>query len=329
MRCSRNGRGSQQRMTDMPASGRSPETIRKELVQLLENFSEELRNPDVRRKVRALIPAYHQLRALGSSLVSTDQLSGRERILAYFLKYVGKVIDGDELLVVSGIGEWARRVRELRVEFGWNIVSGVTAKELGADELEELGKRLTIDGVDVTEMTPDQYVMMTDTQDREAAHRWNLANSIRGGSGAVRDKILQFLRANAGKPVSGEELRYVAKDRSEWARRVRELRTEFGWAVVTKTTGRPDLPVGAYVLEQDRQTPAHDRRIPDPVRVSVLARDNYRCQQCGWHHDLWNRSDARHLELHHRQHHARGGRNTSENLVTLCNICHDEIHRRG
>jgi hypothetical protein len=33
-----------------------------------------------------------------------------------------------------------------------------------------------------------------------------------------------------------EELKYLAKDKKEWARRVRELRTEQGWPIVTKKT---------------------------------------------------------------------------------------------
>jgi len=90
--------------------------------------------------------------------------------------------------------------------------------------------------------------------------------------------------ASKGKPVTGEELKYLAKDRNEWPRRARELRTEEGWAVATKQSGRPDLPVGVYMLEQERQAPEHDRHIPDPVRVVVLKRDNFGCQEkgCGW-----------------------------------------------
>ncbi len=107
----------------------------------------------------------------------------------------------------------------------------------------------------------------------DAAHRWRIANEIRKKKLGVRDKILEYMRRNVGKHITGEELRYIANDRSEWARRVRELRTEFGWPITTKSTGRPDLPVGVYALEQDRQSPPHDRKIPDSVRREVLRRD--------------------------------------------------------
>lgn len=208
-------------------------------------------------------------------------------------------------------------MRELRVQFGWSIASGVTIKEMGEDELPEGFKH----------MRPNEYVLQSIKPDRDAAHRWHVANTIRKERGSVRDKILKFLRVNVGRPVTNEELRYVSGEKTEWARRVRELRTEHGWPIATKTTGRPDLDIGVYILQADRQSPKHDRRIPDDVRRSVLRRDGYRCTMCGWSHKEWNPSDPRHLELHHVTHHVRGGANVKENLKTLCNVCHDKVHR--
>jgi hypothetical protein len=171
-------------------------------------------------------------------------------------------------------------------------------------------------------------ILISESEDREAAHRWNVANQIRKRKSGVRDKILEYFKVNVGKPVTGEELRYVANDTKEWARRVRELRTEFGWMVVTKQTGRPDLPIGVYILDSLRQLPPHDRNISDIVRVEVLSRDKYRCVECGWHHGMATPSDPRHhLELHHLHQHAQGGLNTAENLITVCNVCHDSLHR--
>ena len=222
-------------------------------------------------------------------------------------------------MVVSGIQDYPRRVRQLRVEFGWPIASGVTIKEL-----LDSGEEPSIEGL--KEMNPSEYILLNDEQDRDAALRWNLANKIRRQPGSVRDKILRFLRSNIGRAVTGEELRYVANNKTEWARRTRELRTEYGWPVATRSTGRPDLGLGLYVLQADRQSPAHDRHIPDDVRREVLRRDEYRCGVCGWSHAEWNPADPRHLELHHIKHHAQGGENSKENLRTICNICHDKLH---
>ena len=176
-------------------------------------------------------------------------------------------------------------------------------------------------------MGPDDYLLLSDKQDKEAAYRWKLANTIRKKKGNVHDKVIEFMRQNIGKGVSGEELRYITKNQSDWARRIRELRTQLGWRIVTKSTGRPDLPVGVYVLESEKQSEPHDRKIPDEVRTEVLERDKYRCVRCGWHQGKWDPADPRHLELHHKKHHAKGGENTAENLLSLCNKCHDKVHR--
>ncbi|WP_028571797.1 HNH endonuclease [Desulfonatronum lacustre] len=294
----------------------------KQLKELLSDFERELESDGLRAKVLSLVPCFHQLRELGKSLItSTSARNAQSRILYYFKKYPRTVINGDELLVVSGIQEYARRVRELKVQFGWSIISGLTAKQM-AEENE-----FPLPDIDPTSMGPSDYILLSVEQDREAAHRWNLANVIRRENIAVRDKILKFFRANVGQKITGEELKYLAKDRSEWARRVRELRTEYGWPIVTRNTGRPDLEVGVYLLEANRQSPEHDRRIPDPVKRNVLRRDAYKCAVCKWSIAEWNRFDPRHLELHHKKPHAVGGENTENNLTTICTVCHDEIHR--
>ena len=202
---------------------------------------------------------------------------------------------------------------------GWRIISGVTLNQMrGAEESAT---------AELPDLEVDEYMLMSTEQDREAAHRWNVANGIRKSAGGVKKKLIAYFRENVGQEVTGEELRYVSGNSKEWARRIRELRTEEGWPVMTQVNGRPDLPVGVYVLEADRQAPVHDRKIPDQVRREVMRRDEYACTECGWTHDIWNRSDPRHLEAHHVIRHVDKGPNTPENLVTLCTVCHDEAHR--
>lgn len=296
--------------------------IRKEVAGLIDNFEAELKGGDLRRKVLALVPVFRRLRYLGKSLIPEHIASAaRDRIRYYFLKYPFTVIRGDELLVVSGIKEWPRRVRELRVQCGWMIISGITAKQM-YDEDE-----FPLKDIKLSELKPDDYILIDKNQDRDAVHRWNVANEIRRKKLSVRDKILEFFKSNVGKPVSGEELRYVANQKTEWARRVRELRTEFGWPIVTRNTGRPDLPVGVYLLQADRQSYKHDRSIPDVIRRKVLRRDGYKCLNCGWSHEEWNPSDPRHLELHHKKYHSEGGKNIEENLVAICTTCHGSLHK--
>jgi len=298
-----------------------------ELHALVVNFERELASSDLRSKVLSLIPIWHSLRDLGSSLIPADEAgSAHKRILAYLLRYPRQVISSEELMIVAGIIDYQRRIRELRRESGWKILSGETAKLLIRRESDQAEEVVDDEAEIFSAMKPDDYYLVDTSADVDAARRWHVANRIRNRDVGVRERVLEYLRENVGRPVFGEELAYVAKDAGDWPRRTRELRTEFGWPLATKTSGRPDLSIGVYVLEEDRQAPEHDRHIPDSVRSHVLMRDEYRCRYCGWTHALWNPSDPRHLELHHRLEHARGGANSEENLLTLCTVCHDGVH---
>ena len=302
-----------------------PELLRLRLIDLLEGFQAHLQAGTLREQVVALIPASETLRDLGASLVPSDfGTSGRDRILAYLRSQTGCVIAGSELMIVSGIGDYPRRIRELRKEDGWPILSGNTAREMR--QAREDG---AIEGDDSTPpMGTDDYLLVEDLQDRDAAFRWQTANRIRRGPGGIQAKLLEFFRANVGRRVTSEELRYVSNDKSEWARRTRELRTEEGWPIITRYSGDPDLPVGVYVLAEDKQAPVHDRHISELVRRAVLERDAWTCQwlACGWSKARAD-VDPRFLEAHHIEHHAHGGSNEEDNLVTLCNLHHDEVHR--
>lgn len=295
----------------------NPEILRKQLLELLQEFEPLINREDLRSKVKALIPINHSLRNLGASIQKKPIPTGsRKRILQYLLQHIGLVISGDELMVVAGISEYARRVRELRTQSGWSILSGATVRKI-----MDLGE----DSEGLPAMKNDDYILVSGEADEEAARRWKVANSIRRKTIGASSKILEYLRKNVGQAVSGEELQYIAQ-KYNWPRRVRELRTEQGWPIATKVSGRPDLPIGTYVLEDDKQSPPHDRNIKEPVRREVLLRDKHECQNCGWNHDLWNSSDPRHLEVHHIIHHKERGPNIAKNLITLCNICHNVRH---
>jgi 5-methylcytosine-specific restriction endonuclease McrA len=54
------------------------------------------------------------------------------------------------------------------------------------------------------------------------------------------------------------------------------------------------------------------------LRKQVLERDSWRCQHCG------SRSQ---LEVHHLTYRSSMGSDIEENLITLCNECHQRIHR--
>jgi len=53
------------------------------------------------------------------------------------------------------------------------------------------------------------------------------------------------------------------------------------------------------------------------IRVQVLRRDGWRCQNC----------DSRlNLEVHHKEFRSQGGDDTEENLITFCSRCHARVH---
>jgi 5-methylcytosine-specific restriction endonuclease McrA len=54
------------------------------------------------------------------------------------------------------------------------------------------------------------------------------------------------------------------------------------------------------------------------LHTEVLERDGWRCQYCGT-------SDC--LQVHHICPRSRLGDDNDENLITLCAVCHSEIHR--
>jgi hypothetical protein len=54
---------------------------------------------------------------------SDPEHGARDRILAYFKARVGETVTKEELAYVAKVLEWARRVRELRVEQGYIITT--------------------------------------------------------------------------------------------------------------------------------------------------------------------------------------------------------------
>jgi hypothetical protein len=291
------------------------DALLEELDFKLKQFHVDAASLTLRQKVLQLVEISYKTRCLGVSAVVPHGLSATaaiERIKVYLQQNVGQVIRGEELEVVSGISEYARRLRQLRVELGMKIISGATL--LDQPELK---------------IKPDEYILVDVTPDIDAARRWHVANRIRKQGGGAKTRLLTYFQENVQKVLTTEELFYVANSKKEFARRVRELRTEEGFAIATKFTGRPDLKMGEYVLLSiERVAEPHDRHISVEVQRKVYDRDANRCRNplCQWQLELWTSQDPRILELHHIEHHAAGGANTEDNLIVLCNRCHDDVH---
>ena len=280
----------------------------------LRQFKIDYRGMTLREKVRTLAGLAYDGRCLNVSAVCLhdyDANAAISRLRQYLIEHVLVVLEGSELDVVAGISEYARRIRQLRVEEGYRILTGASP-DASFSELS---------------LKPDQYILIDVTPDVSAARRWLVANRIRKDRISVRDKILKFLLENVGQVVTTEELAYVAGGKMEFAKRVRELRTEEGYAVATKVTGRPDLRIGEYVLlSADRIAVPHDRHIDIETQKAVYRRDNNMCRACGWTIASYSIGDPRILEIHHLQEHVDHVPNTVANLIVLCSRCHDKVH---
>ena len=84
----------------------------------------------------------------------------------------------------------------------------------------------------------------------------------------MRVKLRAHFLENVGRIMTSDELRDVA-GKSEWARRVRELRNEEGYLILTHND-RSDLKPGEYLLEDSKPQPAFERNISRALRKIIL-----------------------------------------------------------
>lgn len=141
----------------------------------------------------------------------------------------------------------------------------------------------------------------------------------------ARTKLREHFLAHVGRKMNSDELREVAGGISEWARRVRELRTEEGYQILTHND-RSDLKPGEYLLEDPKQAPAFERAISKEVRAFVLDRNGFTCQMCGAAAGEPHPYDAgRKTRLHigHIKDKSLGGTDDPSNLRALCSVCNE------
>ena len=139
----------------------------------------------------------------------------------------------------------------------------------------------------------------------------------------AKTRIREFLLANTGRIVSSEEIRDAAGV-SEWARRVRELREDEHWPIVTHIDDASLRP-GQYLLTE---VPAESavrfaRGISAKLRAKVLDRNGFTCQMCGLTPGEIDPFTKRKVRLHlgHIKDKNLGGRDELSNLRALCSTC--------
>lgn len=141
----------------------------------------------------------------------------------------------------------------------------------------------------------------------------------------ARAKLREHFLANIGRVMDSDELREVAGGITEWARRVRELRTEEGYQIQTHND-RSDLKPGQYILEDPTPKPAFERAISKETRAFVLDRNGFTCQMCGavaGEPHPYDPSRKTRLHIGHIIDKSQGGTDDPSNLRALCSVCNE------
>jgi len=144
------------------------------------------------------------------------------------------------------------------------------------------------------------------------------------GQTGSRAKLRAHFLANLGKVMDSDELREVAGT-SEWARRVRELRDEEGYQILTHHD-RSNLKIGEYLLETDKPQPAFSRDISKETRAYVLDRNGFTCQMCGavaGEPHPYDPMKKTRLHIGHIIDKSVGGTDDPSNLRAICSVCNE------
>lgn len=139
--------------------------------------------------------------------------------------------------------------------------------------------------------------------------------------------VLEFLLQNIGVVLDAKDIQNAAGGASEWARRLRELRNEDGWQILSHKD-RADLKPGQYLLETKKRMPAFKRGISKETRAKVLERNGYTCQMCGvaaGDPDPFVAGRTIRLTMGHIIDKSKGGEDTPDNLRAVCTNCNEGL----
>ena len=139
--------------------------------------------------------------------------------------------------------------------------------------------------------------------------------------------ILEYFLANIGKVLESRDIQQASGGASEWARRVRELRNEDGYQILT-FKDRNVLKPNQYLLETAKRLPAFARDISKETRARVLERNGFTCQMCGaaaGDPDIFNSNRTVRLTMGHILDKSKGGDDSPSNLRAVCANCNEGL----
>ena len=144
----------------------------------------------------------------------------------------------------------------------------------------------------------------------------------------ARTKLRTHFLKNVGRVMNSTELSKVSGSKSEWARRVRELRQDEGYKILTHND-RANLKPGQYLLEEPTPMPVLEKTISKELRAFVLDRNGFTCQMCGaaaGEPHPYDSTRKTRLQIGHIIDKSKGG--TSEDpafLRALCSVCNEGL----
>jgi hypothetical protein len=140
-----------------------------------------------------------------------------------------------------------------------------------------------------------------------------------------KEKIRRFLLANIGRVIESHEIQAAADGAAQYSRRLRELRDEEGWPILSHNDSS-ELKPGQYMLKKKpvlKERPQFARTISAKLRAEVLDRNGFTCQMCGLTPGETDPATGRPVRLHvgHIKDKSLGGKDELSNLRTLCSTC--------
>ena len=139
--------------------------------------------------------------------------------------------------------------------------------------------------------------------------------------------ILEYFLQNIGKVLESKDIQKASGGAVEWARRVRELRNEDGYQILSHRD-RADLKPNQYLLETIERVPAFARDISKETRSLVLERNGYTCQMCGVaaaDPDPLGGNRTVRLTIGHIIDKSKGGDDSMQNLRAVCTTCNEGL----
>lgn len=140
---------------------------------------------------------------------------------------------------------------------------------------------------------------------------------------SARAKLRSHFLNNLGRVIGSDELRTVAGNIAECTRRIRELRREEGYQILTNND-RADLKPGEYLLETDMPLPAFAMGISKETCAAALDRDDFTCKMCGavaGEVDCYDASRRIRLYIGRGNDEILDDSDEANHLIAICSVC--------